>query len=107
MLQRYKAAVQARAHSMIDEIIDIADQAKDREGALAAKIAIEARWRAASKYDPHSFGKASRSDCYQAIVDGARIDVGMLRQLQERYQELLLDEKPLVGRPPRARGHIC
>jgi hypothetical protein len=107
MLQRYKNAVQARAHAMIDETIDIAGQAKNRDEALAAKIQIEARWRAASKYDRDNFGEAPPDDCYQAIVDGARIDDGMLRQLQERYQELLLEEKPLVGRPPRARGHIC
>ena len=29
MLQRYKAAVQARAHAMVDETVDIADQAKE------------------------------------------------------------------------------
>jgi hypothetical protein len=107
MLQRYKAAVQARAHSMIDETIDIADQAQDSEGALNAKIAIEARWRAASKYDPQSFGEAPRSDCSQAIADGALIDDEMLRCIQDRHEELLLDQKAKIGRPSRARGHIC
>jgi terminase small subunit-like protein len=109
MLQRYKAAVQARAHSMIDETIDIADQAKDREEVLAAKIAIEARWRAASKYDRDFFGESASggSDCSQAIADGALIDDEMLRCIQDRHEELLLDQKALVGRPSRARGHIC
>ena len=107
MLQRYKAAVQARAHRIIDETIDLADGAKDRDEALRAKIQIEARWRAASKYDPHSFGEASLSDCSQGSADGALIDEGMLHALQERHEELLLEEKPLVGRPSRARGHIC
>jgi Bacteriophage Sf6, terminase small subunit-like len=107
MLQRYKAAVQARAHRIIDETIDLADGAKDRDEALRAKIQIEARWRAASKYDPQSFGEAPRSDCSQAIADGALIDEGVLHALQERYEEHLLDQKPKVGRPSRARGHIC
>jgi Bacteriophage Sf6, terminase small subunit-like len=103
MLQRYKAAVQARAHSMIDETIDIADQAQDSEAALNAKIAIEARWRAASKYDPHSFGEASRSECSETAA-GALIDDSLLQRIQEHYQEHLLDQKPKVGRPSRARG---
>jgi hypothetical protein len=107
MRQRYKNAVAARAHCMVDETIDIADQAKNRDEVLAAKIRIEARWRAASKYDPHSFGEASRSDWSQGSADGALIDDEMLRCIQDRHEELLLDEKALVGRPSRARGHIC
>jgi Bacteriophage Sf6, terminase small subunit-like len=92
---------------MVDETIDIADQAKDREEVLAAKIAIEARWRAASKYDPHSFGETSLSDRSQTVGAGALIDEGMLHALQEHYEEHLLDQKAKVGRPSRARGHIC
>ena len=107
MLQRYKAAVQARAHAMIDETVDIADNAKDREGALAAKIAIEARWRAASKYDRDFFGEAPLSECSQGSADGALIDDSLLKRLQDRDEELLLDQKALAGRPSRARGHIC
>src|SRR6187551_933352 len=41
MLQRYRSAVAARAHSLVDETIDLADQAKNRDEVLAAKIAIE------------------------------------------------------------------
>jgi hypothetical protein len=106
MRQRYKAAVQARAHRIIDETIDLADGAKDRDEALSAKIQIEARWRAASKYDRDFFGEASRSDCSQGSADGALIDEGMLHALQERSEEHLLDQKAKVGRPSRARGHI-
>jgi hypothetical protein len=105
--RRYNNAVAARAHSLIDETIDLADGATTRDEALRAKIQIDARWQAASKYDPQSFGEGPLSDRSQGSADGARIDEGMLRQLQDRYEELLLGEKPLVGRPPRARGHIC
>jgi hypothetical protein len=107
MRQRYKNAVAARAHAMIDETIDLADQAKDRDEVLAAKIAIEARWRAASKYDPQSFGEASLSDCSQGSANGALIDDSLLKRIQDRDEELLLDQKALAGRPSRARGHIC
>ena len=93
----------ARAHSLVDETIDLADQAKNRDEVLAAKIRIEARWRAASKYDPQSFGEAPRSDCSQAIANGALIDEGMLHALQEHHEEHLLDQKAKVGRPSRAR----
>jgi hypothetical protein len=107
MLQRYKNAVAARAPAMVDETIDIPDAAKNRDEVLAAKIAIDARWRAASKYDRDFFGESASggSDCSQAIVDGARIDDGMLRYIQDRHEELLLEEKPLVG-DPRARADI-
>jgi hypothetical protein len=53
--QRYKNAVAARAHAMIDETIDLADSATTRDEALRAKIQIEARWQAAVKYDPQNF----------------------------------------------------
>jgi hypothetical protein len=102
--RRYNNAVAARAHSLIDETIDLADGATTRDEALRAKIAIDARWQAASKYDPQSFGEAPRSDCSQAIADGALIDEGMLNALQERYEEHLLDQKAKVGRPSRAGG---
>jgi hypothetical protein len=92
---------------MIDETIDIADQAQDSEGALNAKIAIKARWRAASKYDPQSFGEASLADCSRENADGVRINDSLLKRIQDRHEELLLDQKAKVGRRSRARGHIC
>jgi terminase small subunit-like protein len=107
MRQRYKNAVAARAHCMVDETIDIADQAKNRDEVLAAKIQIEARWRAASKFDRDSFGEAPLSECSQGSADGALIDDSLLKRLQDRDEELLLDQKALAGRPSRARGHIC
>jgi hypothetical protein len=105
--QRYKNAIQARAHALVDETIDIADQAKDRDGVLAAKIAIEARWRAASKFDPQSFGEALSSDRPQP-VNGALIDDAMLKRIQDCHEEKLLAaaQKPKVGRLSRARGSI-
>jgi hypothetical protein len=105
--QRYKSAVAARAHAIIDETIDLADGATTREEALAARIAIDARWSAAGKYDPQSFGD------YQPRTGSIRngkvvlIDEAMLQRLQDRHEELLLDQKAKVGRPSRARGHIC
>jgi hypothetical protein len=105
--QRYKNAVAARAHAMVDETIDIADQAKNRDEILAAKIAIEARWRAASKYDREAFGEVSRSDRSQGSADGALIDDSLLKRIQDRHEELLLAEgKPKKLRPSRARGSI-
>jgi Bacteriophage Sf6, terminase small subunit-like len=106
MRQRYKNAVAARAHCMVDETIDIADQAKNRDEVLAAKIRIEARWRAASKYDRDFFGEASRSDRSQTDAVGALIDEGMLQCIQNRYEEHILEGKAKVGRPSRARGSI-
>jgi Bacteriophage Sf6, terminase small subunit-like len=80
--QRYVHAVKARAHAMVDETVDIADRAKDRDQALCAKIQIEARWRAAGKYDPANFG-----DDYlpQHIQNVAIIDDALLKRVQERH----------------------
>ena len=107
--QRYKNAVQARAHAMIDETIDLADGATTRDEALRAKIQIDARWRAASKFDRDSFGESASggSNCSRENTNGALIDDSLLKRIQDRDEELLLDQKPLAGRPSRARGHIC
>jgi terminase small subunit-like protein len=104
--QRYKNAVAARAHAMIDETVDIADQAKDREEVLAAKIAIEARWRAASKYDPQNFGDYQPRTCNIGSGKVVLIDDAMLKRIQDCHKEKLLAaaQKPKVGRPSRARG---
>jgi hypothetical protein len=93
---------------MMDETIDIADRAKDSDQALCAKMQIEPRWRAASKYDPEAFGEASRSNRSQTGAAGALIDEGMLRCIQDRHEEKLLGaaQKAKVGRPSRARGSI-
>jgi terminase small subunit-like protein len=107
--QRYKNAVAARAHAMIDETIDLADSATTRDEALRAKIQIDARWQAASKYDPQNFGD------YQPRSGSIRngkvvlIDDAMLKRIQDCHEEKLLNaaQKPKVGRPSRARGHIC
>jgi hypothetical protein len=104
--QRYKNAVAARAHAMIDETIDLADAATTRDEALRAKIQIDARWQAAGKYDPQSFGD------YQPRTGSIRsgkvvlIDDCLLKRIQDRHEEKLLGaaQKAKVGRPSRARG---
>ena len=104
--RRYNNVVAARAHAMIDETVDIADQAQDSEGALRAKIQIDARWQAAGKYDPHSFGD------YQPRTGSTRsgkvvlIDDSLRKRIQDRHEEKLLGaaQKAKVGRPSRSRG---
>jgi hypothetical protein len=107
--QRYKNAVAARAHAMIDETIDLADSATTRDEALRAKIQIDARWQAASKYDPQNFGdyqpRAGSIGSGKVVL----IDDAMLKRIQDCHEEKLLAvaQKPKVGRPLRVRGHIC
>ena len=48
----------------------------------------------------------SRSECSQGSANGALIDDSLLKRLQDRDEEHLLDQKAKVGRPSRARGHI-
>jgi hypothetical protein len=106
--QRYKNAVAARAHSMIDETIDLADGATTRDEALRAKIQIDARWQAASKYDPQSFGDYQPRTCSIGSGKVVLIDDAMLKRIQDCHEEKLLAaaQKPKVGRPSRARGSI-
>jgi hypothetical protein len=105
--RRYNNAVAARAHSLIDETIDLADGATTRDEALRATIAIDARWQAASKYVPQSFGEGPLSDQRRA-VNVVLIDAAVLARIQDRHEEKLLAaaQKPKIGRPSRARGSI-
>jgi terminase small subunit-like protein len=103
--RRYNNAVAARAHSLIDETIDLADGATTRDEALRAKIQINARWQAASKYDPQSFGEGPLSDQRRA-VNVVLIDAAMLARIQDRDEEKLLAaaQKPKKLSPSRSRG---
>jgi hypothetical protein len=93
---------------LIDETIDLADAATTRDEALRAKIAIDARWQAVGKYHPQNFGD------YQPRTGSIRsgkvvlIDDAMLQRIQDCHEEKLLAaaQKPLVGRPSRARASI-
>jgi Bacteriophage Sf6, terminase small subunit-like len=107
--QRYKNAMAARAHSMIDETIDLADSATTRDEALQAKIQIDARWQAAGKYDPQNFGDYQPRSGSIGNGKVVLIDDAMLKRIQDCHEEKLLAvaQKPKVGRPPRVRGHIC
>jgi hypothetical protein len=106
--QRYKNAVAARAHAMIDETIDLADAATTRDEALRAKIAIDARWQAAGKYDPQNFGDYQPRPCSTGSGKVVLIDDAMLKRIQDCHKEKLLAaaQKPKVERPSRARGSI-
>jgi hypothetical protein len=104
--QRYKNAMAARAHSMIDETIDLADSATTRDEALQAKIQIDARWQAAGKYDPQNFGDYQPRSGSIGNGKVVLIDDAMLKRIQDCHKEKLLAaaQKPKVGRPSRARG---
>ena len=106
--RRYNNAVAARAHSLIDETIDLADAATTRDEALRAKIAINARWQAAGKYDPQNFGDYQPRTCSIGSGKVVLIDRAMLKRIQDRDEENLLRaaQKPKKLRRSRARGAI-
>lgn len=54
--QQYARAREAQAEVLADEIIDVADEAVDRDSAAAAKVKVDARKWAASKLQPKKYG---------------------------------------------------
>jgi hypothetical protein len=55
----YSLAREAQAEAYADEIVDIADQALDRDSAAAAKVRTDARKWVASKLLPKKYGEAT------------------------------------------------
>ena len=54
--RRYAAAREAQADALADELVDIADAARDRDEAAVAKLRIEARKWVAAKLRPRKYG---------------------------------------------------
>lgn len=55
-LEQYMRAREMGAHFLVEEIIDIADSAKDRTAVEKARVQVDARKWAASKLAPKKYG---------------------------------------------------
>jgi hypothetical protein len=93
---------------LIDETIDLADGATTRDEALRAKIAIDARWQAASKYDPQSFGDYQPRTGSIGSGKVVLLDDAMLQCIQDCHEEKLLRaaQKPKKLSSSRGRRSI-
>jgi hypothetical protein len=85
---------------MIDQTIDIADSATNRDQALCAKIQIEARWRAASKYDPDHFGDELPLHMRSTHTNVAIIDTDFLKRLQDHEETQAVERNQSKRLPP-------
>lgn len=54
--QRYLRAKEMQSHLIIDEVLDIADQATDKDNATAIRVRVDARFRLAGKLCPKKYG---------------------------------------------------
>lgn len=66
--KQYARASEERAESSADEIIDVADEATDRDTAAAAKVRVDARKWIAAKLRPKKYGD------YQKIEHGGKVE---------------------------------
>ena len=60
--EQYAIAREAQADALADEIVDIADEACDRETTATAKLRIDARKWVAAKLKPKKYGERQPSD---------------------------------------------
>ena len=85
--EQYGLAREAQADALADEIVDIADEACDRDTAATAKLRIDARKWVAAKLKPKKYGERQPSDPAAPSSIGQRLQEAETRLKESDERE--------------------